>query len=319
MSSEPVKVPATSEGPELTVLILTYDRKKYIQGAVRSVLDGAPPGRRLDLLLVKAYDDPELDAWVRAQGGRVLHVPIKELGPKYAAGMRAATGRILSFLEDDDFFLPGKVARIFEVFSGPRDKVDLYHTGCRDETDDGKVLREYTHLEPGYNASTMTFRREFLEPLIPWAERIEHNFDTFLAVGSRVLGARVVNEATVRSVRRQHSGQWSWSHDPAGDCLTIWRMIREIGVVDQREASAGILTVAVCSPTRRKMSTPRTQVAAILVGLFAQFRWREVRLNLLEVAGAMLYVASPALSRRVYGRLCGVEWTPSTPAAKPSP
>jgi glycosyltransferase involved in cell wall biosynthesis len=292
-----------SDGPDLTVLILTYTRTTFLKSAVRSVLDGAPADGRVEVVLVKGYDDPTLDEWMRAQGVRILHVPIRELGPKYAAGIRAARGRALAFLEDDDQFLPGKVTRILEVFSDPARSIDLYHTGCRDEDLSGKVLGEFPQLEPGFNASTMTFRRAFLDPMVPWAERIEHNFDTFLAVGARVLGVRVYNEAVMRSIRRTHPGQWSWSHDPAIDCWTIWKMIRTIGKVDQRRSSAGILTVAVCSPTRRKMPTPRALVGKILVGLFAQFRWREIRLNLPEVLGAAIYVVSPSLSRQAYRKM----------------
>ncbi|MBR6101083.1 MAG: glycosyltransferase family 2 protein [Ruminococcus sp.] len=99
----------------VTAVITTHDRVGLLKRAVESVL--SQDYEALDLLVV---DDASSDGTQRymtrlaAENGRVtyLRIPPEETkGSNHArnAGIRAAKGELVAFLDDDDVWLPGKI------------------------------------------------------------------------------------------------------------------------------------------------------------------------------------------------------------------
>lgn len=103
--------------PEVTVVIPAYNAAASIGDALESVFDQDFPD--LEVIVV---DDGSTDGTsdvVAAFGERVKLVRQSNGGPGRArnAGIRAARGRLIAFLDADDVWLPGKLPRQVEYFS----------------------------------------------------------------------------------------------------------------------------------------------------------------------------------------------------------
>jgi len=103
---------AIADRPTISGVIPTYDRKPFLRQAIESALAQTVP---LDELIVVddcSPDDPgELLA---TYGGRVCHLRQPRTAGASAArnaGVAAARGDIIAFLDDDDRWLPDKLAR----------------------------------------------------------------------------------------------------------------------------------------------------------------------------------------------------------------
>jgi len=115
--------------PRVTVLITAFQRQKYLMDAVRSVL-ASTVGRDLyEVILVIDEIDDRLAAGIAELGVQIIRTPSSRGGEMWVAGLRAASGDVVAFLDDDDCFYPGKLARLLEIFSDPA--VVWYHHGFR--------------------------------------------------------------------------------------------------------------------------------------------------------------------------------------------
>ncbi len=111
----------------ISVIITAHDRRAFVLSAVRSVRASGTEGKGAELLVVVNYQDPLIEAGVRAEGARLLTVDAQAVGAKLEAGIRATYGEILCFLEDDDLFAREKLAAVREVFEREQDLVYFHH------------------------------------------------------------------------------------------------------------------------------------------------------------------------------------------------
>jgi len=114
--------------PYISVLILAHDRRKYLFDAINSVLSQDFPRDRYEVLIVKYEldNDKENDKKLEELGVRVINTKEVSLGAKILVGAEEAKGEVLTFLEDDDLFLPRKLSRVYEVFRKDK-KIGYYH------------------------------------------------------------------------------------------------------------------------------------------------------------------------------------------------
>lgn len=96
--------------PMFSVVIPTYNRAKYIGRAIRSVL-----AQTCDDYEIIVVDDGSTDSTrriVRSFGSQVRYIRQRNRGPSEArnAGIRAARGQYIAFLDSDDRFTPNKLA-----------------------------------------------------------------------------------------------------------------------------------------------------------------------------------------------------------------
>ena len=128
------------EPGRVSVIIPTYNRPRWLPAAVESVLDQDYP----DIELIVVNDGSSNENVERALDpyrDRIVYIYQENAGQGAAvnAGIRAATGEFINRLDDDDVFLPGKVAAQVEAFQ-QNPEVGVVGGGCHVIDADGQIL-----------------------------------------------------------------------------------------------------------------------------------------------------------------------------------
>ena len=132
----------------VTVIIPVYNGERFIRRALDSVF-----GQTYPLHQVIVIDDGSKDSTREIVGGeygeRVTLIRQQNGGPAKArnAGLRAATGEFIAFLDADDWWEPGKVAGQIQVLNTHPDAVGNY-TGLRMMSDEGVHLEDIRPADP---------------------------------------------------------------------------------------------------------------------------------------------------------------------------
>ncbi|MET7708583.1 glycosyltransferase family A protein [Micromonospora sp. NPDC005413] len=116
--------PAARAGyPPVTVVVATRDRPGLLERAVRTVLDQDYPGPVECVVVYDHIDIRPLDLDVPA--GRSLRYAVnthaKGLPGGRNTGVDEATGELVAFCDDDDFWLPAKLRRQVELLASRPD------------------------------------------------------------------------------------------------------------------------------------------------------------------------------------------------------
>lgn len=103
------ETPSIPDSPLVSVIVPCYNRAELVKEAVRSV---AEPGLSLEILVVDDGSTEDVEGAVAGLGSVVRYLRTDHGGAAHArnAGMRAARGAYVAFLDSDDLYLPGKLA-----------------------------------------------------------------------------------------------------------------------------------------------------------------------------------------------------------------
>ena len=126
----------------VSVIIPAYDAARFIEATIRSALDQTYPSLEVVVVDDGSKDDTAaIVARLAAAEPRVVFLTQKNQGASCArnAGIDAAKGEYLAFLDADDLWRPEKIERQVQVFrSGPPD-LGLVYTWTRMIDVEGKV------------------------------------------------------------------------------------------------------------------------------------------------------------------------------------
>lgn len=130
-----------SSQPLVSVIIPAYNHEKYVERAMRSVLeqtypnielivvdDGSPDGTLSVINRVREQCDPAIKVIAKSNGG---------VSSALNAGINASQGEYLAFLASDDWFLPEKTARQIALFAASGPEMGMTHTGGLVQYEDG--------------------------------------------------------------------------------------------------------------------------------------------------------------------------------------
>ena len=98
--------------PTVTCIVNAYDRPELLRGAITSVFAQTHPLH--EVIVVDDHSPRDLAPTIAAFGNRVRHLRLSQNGGLTAArnaGVAAATGDVVAFLDDDDEWLPEKIER----------------------------------------------------------------------------------------------------------------------------------------------------------------------------------------------------------------
>ncbi len=101
----------------VTVVVTAYRRTRYLEAAIRTVLDQTDPPEEVVVVEDNPPYRPPSTGTVGSTTVRRFNLSLPNVGESLAFGIDHATGDVVCFLDDDDRFEPGKVARARRVFS----------------------------------------------------------------------------------------------------------------------------------------------------------------------------------------------------------
>jgi glycosyltransferase involved in cell wall biosynthesis len=190
---------ANSNGqpPYITVLVIAYNYGQFIEEAIDSVLAQDYPLEKVEILVIDDGSTDDTAEHVKKYGSRVEYL-YKPNGGQASAlnyGFARAHGEIVTLLDADDWFLPGKLKTIAEAFEKDPAVGMVYHRIEVRHMDSGKREDWYfvgvsgdIHREPEKFISYLTppnlaisFRMSSLKVLLPIPEEIRMLADCYIA------------------------------------------------------------------------------------------------------------------------------------------
>ncbi|MCI4353952.1 MAG: glycosyltransferase [Thermoplasmata archaeon] len=180
--------------PSVSVVVVAFDRRRYIVQAVRSALAQSLPRAEYEIIVITNFADPELELVAAREGITILQRTNPLQGSWIVEAADLARSDILAFLDDDDLFLPDKLRVVSGAFAAdPR--LTFFHNGIeylRGEGGDPRTPRVPSAL-PGPSVGPRTFDADLARP----AELLA----AFAAGGSFNLSSIAVRTGAVRRAR----------------------------------------------------------------------------------------------------------------------
>lgn len=143
-------MPLTKATPFITVVIITGTRRVFLKSAINSVLNQDISRECYEILVIKSFQDAELEDYLRNLEIRYVNQDFSTLGDLYAASLEHSKGEIVSFLEDDDLISIDKISLVYNVFKD--NKLIFFQNDVKNFGDDrgfiGKLF--YNRVPEGY-------------------------------------------------------------------------------------------------------------------------------------------------------------------------
>lgn len=130
-----------SDTPLVSVVITTYNRPGYLPDAVESAR--SQTYENVEIVVVDdGSDTPATDVLGDIPDVTIVrHETNKGANAARNTGIRESNGEYIAFLDDDDSWLPGKIAQQVETFRD--DDIAVVYTGSRSVDDDGNVVSRF--------------------------------------------------------------------------------------------------------------------------------------------------------------------------------
>ncbi|MHB8361613.1 MAG: glycosyltransferase family 2 protein [Thermoplasmataceae archaeon] len=121
----------------ISVVITAHDRKRYLKSAVESILQQTIDPNSYEIIVVKNYHDDQIDEYLHEKGVYAIYTELDSFGEKIYAGIMKCSGKIITFLDDDDQFSSEKLSKIVSIFDKNRELV-YFHNGIELMNENGK-------------------------------------------------------------------------------------------------------------------------------------------------------------------------------------
>ena len=112
----------------ISVIVTAYRRRQYLYNALLSVKAQTLPKDKYEVVVVKDFEDPQVDSLIKEMGWRSVHSDEEYQGRMYLNGLKEVNGDIIAFLDDDDVYEPNKLEYVYNVFERNPDVGYLQHS-----------------------------------------------------------------------------------------------------------------------------------------------------------------------------------------------
>ena len=113
------------QGKIITILILAFKRKEFIQEAMESAINQSYPRDKYEVICSVGFHDKQLSAFMREHNIKEIYCD-GTIGDSLREGLNASRGQIVAFLDDDDIFERDKLEKMVSKFDSYPDCV-YYH------------------------------------------------------------------------------------------------------------------------------------------------------------------------------------------------
>jgi len=184
------------KAPFFTTLIDTYNYGHFVEEAVSSVLAQDFPAEEREILVVDDGSTDETPERLRKfrDAIRYLRKPNGGQASAFNFGFEHASGEVITLLDADDVWLPGKLGRLFEAFDRNPYVGMVYHRAWNwnsaNEISEDRVFAAVSGRVPENRStllqyamvgtSCLAFRRSVLRELLPIPEVLRSQADAYL-------------------------------------------------------------------------------------------------------------------------------------------
>jgi glycosyltransferase involved in cell wall biosynthesis len=225
--------------PEISVIIPTFNRSAMVRRAISSVLVQDHPSFEVIVVDDGSIDDTRM--WIPS-GKKVkflVHPANRGVSAARNTGIRYSSGRLVAFLDSDDYWLPGKLRRQADYFIEYSSAVAC-QTGERWIRQGRRVNPGRRHIKPSgdifrrsldlclVSPSSVMLKRELFEDIGVFDERLPacEDYDLWLRITCRYPIHLVSEELTVREGGRVDQLSASF---PGMDLFRIRSLVKVIG------------------------------------------------------------------------------------------
>lgn len=230
------KVYSETSAPVFSVIIISHDRKKFILDAFNSVISQEYPRDKYEIIVVKYFQDNEIDHYLKQNGAVMIQEEDPSFGAKISRGIRESSGSVISFLDDDDTWIPDKLEVVEKEFSD--ENLVYYHNSevfSNDELDplpknevpheirsmeqmgylkigEGSSFRKYKltyDIFPDFNASSISVRGDFIREHSSLIGSYDTALDTLIFYICLSSGKSIVIDSRKLTIYRKHSSNIS--------------------------------------------------------------------------------------------------------------
>jgi len=208
-------------GMKISVLINNYNYATYLRACIDSALEQDYP--EFEVVVVDDGSTDDSRQILASYGERILTV-LKENGGQassFNAGFAAASGDILFLLDADDAFLPGKLARIAEIYD--RNEIDwCFDRVTTEESDLPPATLQVTLFDKrdtlrrgGFPSlpvptSGLSFRRHLLSQILPMSVATDVVLsDNYIKFAAAFLGRGAIVETPLTFQRIHESNRYT--------------------------------------------------------------------------------------------------------------
>lgn len=299
--------------PWLTIVVDTFNHERFIEQCVVSVLEQDFPASEMEILVV---DDDSTDGTpdiVRKFSPRVRLLRKKNGGQAsaYNAAFPEARGEIISFLDGDDWLLPGKLKAVAETLERHLSVCGVGHGyyEIRDSKNETQIHSVDSDLSVNLQTpaaarqafyawyrilnSAFSIRREALERFLPIDDSLTFCADSPISLAGMALGAHILKEPL--ACYRVHSSNLHASD--GGDRV---RLRRKYDMMER------MFQVIECQ--LRALQVPEESIAALLYAAWADssrlrlrtFGGRRTEMFRTEMRSFRSQFANPGLRHRLF-------------------
>jgi len=207
--------------PFISVIVTAYNRKHYLLNAVNSAINQMLPKEFYEIIVAKNFYDDFIDAKLKETGIRTIYSDQRKSGAMVADAVGEAQGDVISFLDDDDEFVPMKLESVFRAFQMG---ADYHYNNQKTMNELGQVAegrirpsfftgdkQRYLNFlikrRLAFNSSSISIRKKIVEKEIEALKRINISVDTFYLVCYLLHGDKLFYDGRPLTVYRVRSKQ----------------------------------------------------------------------------------------------------------------
>lgn len=112
----------------ITVILTAYNRKQFLGDALNSVLRQTIPKELVQIIVIKNFIDEDLDKLIKENDGESIIVDECPVGMMLKEALEKSKGEVVSFLDDDDIFVPNKLEVILSYFKTIPDLIYFHNS-----------------------------------------------------------------------------------------------------------------------------------------------------------------------------------------------
>jgi glycosyltransferase involved in cell wall biosynthesis len=226
--------------PEVSVIIPCYNAALWIRETLGSVYRGQPDDVEVIVVDDGSTDDTAAIVEHEFPQSRLIRTPNRGASQARNKGTEAATGEYLQYLDADDLLAPGKIA--VQLRALDQNGADVAYgdwqrlVQCGDAFQPGEKVQRQMHRLPELELfldfwsppAAYLFRREIVDRVGGWNERLPVIQDARFALDCALCGGEFVYCPGISAYYRQHSGGSLSRRDRIAFVRDIYMNAREV-------------------------------------------------------------------------------------------